>query len=408
MKRGRKLRVLQLSDYGYVAGGAELFIEGLSKELAARGVEVKVMATRAGRDEEGAKPRIAGEWCFGTTSPLRTVVQTANFPAARQVRRVVEDFRADVVHLHLFLTQLSPLVLRALRGIPVVYTAHWFRAVCMTGFKMLPDGSACRQRAGVSCLRSGCVRWWDWLPLSVQMRLLAGNRKHLTAVAASSEAIRRRLEADGFQVDVTIPYGIRPLRERPALEWPPRIGFAGRLVAGKGGSVLLRAFGRVRERAPDALLDIYGDGPELGALRRQAAELGLAGSVNFHGYLAQAELQEKLGTAWVQAAPTLFEEPGGLVALEAAWRGTAMVASDSGGFAESVADGVTGYLTPTGDVEKLAEALVALCRDRELAERLGRAGRARAMELFAMERMAGSYLDLYERLAGGKEAGDRC
>ena len=159
---GKNLRILMLSDYAYVAGGAELFMHTLAGELKQQGHSVLIFASNAGCKKERDKPQIADEMCYGTTSSLRTIVQSFNPRAAWQLQKVLDGFKPDVIHLHMFLTQLSPLILEKIRNWPVIYTAHWYRAICMTGFKMLPDGSACSHRIGIACLKQRCVPLRDW------------------------------------------------------------------------------------------------------------------------------------------------------------------------------------------------------------------------------------------------------
>jgi glycosyltransferase involved in cell wall biosynthesis len=72
-----------------------------------------------------------------------------------------------------------------------------------------------------------------------------------------------------------------------------------------------------------------------------------------------------------------------------------VVATNLGGLPEIVETGETGYLVPPKDVPALADALVRIVTDGRLAERLGQAGRARAMSLFSLERSAGRFERLY-------------
>ena len=79
-------------------------------------------------------------------------------------------------------------------------------------------------------------------------------------------------------------------------------------------------------------------------------------------------MERALGTAWVQAVPSVWEEPFGLVAAEAMMRGTATVTSRIGGLTEFGVEGDTGYSVPAGDATALAEALRRIVTDRRLAE----------------------------------------
>jgi glycosyltransferase involved in cell wall biosynthesis len=147
--------------------------------------------------------------------------------------------------------------------------------------------------------------------------------------------------------------------------------------------VLLRAFRRALERRPGLELRIAGRGPLDGGLKAYARELGIAGSVRFLGQVSpvQAEIE--------QAAAVLIPSLGegfGMVALEAMERARPVVATDIGGLSDIVRDGETGVLVPPGDVERLAEALLAVVEDPARAATLGRAGRVRAVERFSEDR----------------------
>jgi glycosyltransferase involved in cell wall biosynthesis len=109
-------------------------------------------------------------------------------------------------------------------------------------------------------------------------------------------------------------------------------------------------------------------------------------------------MERALEGAWVQAVPSIMEEPFGLVAAEAMMRGTAIVASGHGGLAEIVRHGETGLLVTPNDPSSLAAALAALLADRERCEFLGRAGHAFATERLTREACAERFLDAYRRI----------
>ena len=94
---------------------------------------------------------------------------------------------------------------------------------------------------------------------------------------------------------------------------------------------------------------------------------------------ARPVLKREAAVAWTQVAPSRWAESFANVAAEAMMRGTMVIASALGGMAEYIRDGDTGILVPPGDEEALAEARMAVLRDRELAERMGRRGREIAL-----------------------------
>ena len=185
---------------------------------------------------------------------------------------------------------------------------------------------------------------------------------------------------------------------RPGFD-PPILLMVGRLSREKGFDVGLQAFARLRRRVPAARLEIAGDGDERQALEQQAADLEVAEAVRFLGWVQPQKVFELYDRASVVLVPSRYEGFG-LVALEAAQRARPVVASRVGGLGEVVVDGLTGSLTPPEQPGALARALLALVRDPERAQRMGRAGRARALAEFSLEATVRGYDDLYRHIVG--------
>ena len=95
--------------------------------------------------------------------------------------------------------------------------------------------------------------------------------------------------------------------------------------------------------------------------------------------------------------PTIGEEPFGLVPVEAMSCARPVVVTHSGGLVESVVEGETGFIIEKRDPQALAERIVRLLKDKELASRLGQQGRQRVLKVFNRERMAENTVQLYRR-----------
>ena len=384
------MRILLVSDYAAPDGGAEIATQQLRDGLRARGHEVRWLASSARRSET---PSDADMECFGTVGPMRTLVQSANPFARASLDRTIRTFDPDVVHVGMFLTQLSPLILPLLHGRASVYYAHWLRAICPTGSKLLPDGTACAHRAGVACRLQGCLPLHDWLPLMAQRQLLHRWRDCFTRTVANSHATRDALLADGFPVTDVIRCGVAPPHRRATFGGVPTAIYCGRLTRQKGAQVLLEAWAVVSRALPDALLLIAGDGPERAALERIASP-----SVRFLGQLTPHALQDVAQSAWVQVVPSVGFEAFGLVAVEAMLRGQPVVASRIGGLPESVEHDVTGMLVPPGDATGLAGALLTLLQDRARCQRLGDAGERIARQRDTIDAHVDRFVSLYREL----------
>jgi glycosyltransferase involved in cell wall biosynthesis len=146
------------------------------------------------------------------------------------------------------------------------------------------------------------------------------------------------------------------------------------------------------------VLVLIGEGPEESLIREEVHRRGLDGSVRFLGL--RTDVEELLSgsdlfllTSVSEGIPvTLIEAMG--VALP-------VVATRVGGVGEVVDDGLTGLLTPSGDDARLAEHILTLANNPDVRDRMGRAGRERALSLFSERRMHDGYLRLYEEMLRG-------
>lgn len=184
----------------------------------------------------------------------------------------------------------------------------------------------------------------------------------------------------------------------------PVLGIFARLFAWKGHAYVLDALSIVRNEFPDIRLLIVGkDDPRAHPgggsyrteLERQAQRLGLLSNIVFTGF--RTDVPRLMAAIDVFTLPS-WEEPFGLVFLEAMAMRKPVVAWDSGGAPEVVRHGQTGLLVPRGSVSGLAEAMLALLRDPALRRRLGDEGRRDVEERFNPQRMCESMVAVYRAI----------
>lgn len=386
------MKILLVNDYGTATGGAEFQVLTLRDGLRRRGHDARLFSSSA---KLVASDVLADYLCPGTTSRIQTLSQTVNPGAYWQLRRVLQAFQPDVVHVSMFMWQLSPLILLLLKDVPSLYHVVTYKPVCPLGTKMLPDGSSCRHTAGAACRRNRCLPLHAWLPLMLQMRLWQRWCRAFNIIVANSSSLQRQLVAAGIDVAEVVRGGVPPGEPRPPLTSPPTVAFAGRLVPEKGADVLVRAFAKVAVEVPEARLILVGEGEDRGRISGLIGSLGLGSAVSLTGHLPRREMERQFSQAWVQAVPSRWAEPFGLVAVDAMMRGTAVVASACGGLTETVRDGENGFLVPPGCVDSLARGLSDLLQDRELAERMGRAGRQIGLMHFTDTFFVSQFVRLY-------------
>ncbi len=393
------MKVLLIHDYGTATGGAELQMLTLRKQLRERGHDARLFASTVSLV---AAPFEAEYGCRGANGRKQAALQTMNPFARRELRRVLEDFRPDLVHVRMFLWQLSPSILPLLEGYPCLFHVATYKCICPTGFKLLPDQSQCGYPAGTACLRERCVTPQTWVLSMTQLGLFRRWKRVFGATVALSHHMKAVLEENGLGPVKVIHNGVPARARRPPLAGDPVVGYAGRLSREKGVEVLLRAFASVKSRVPAVRLLIAGDGPDAGKLHSLAVSLGLEPSISWMGHLARESMEREFERVWVQAAPSLWNEAFGNVATEAAMRGTAVVCTATGGLAEIVVDGKTGFHVPLGDEAQLAAAMEKIVSNKQLAEEMGLAGRQRALAEFSENSSISKLLQLYESLTGSR------
>jgi len=221
---------------------------------------------------------------------------------------------------------------------------------------------------------------------------------------------QRKIEVihDGVDIDKFHP-AISGSRIREGLGIPsesPVIGMVGRFVPRKGHRFFAMACAKVAKRYPEAHFVMVGQTfPEyakyLGEIQQLVGRLGLSSKMHFAFW--RTDMPEVTAALDIIVLASILPEGFGLVLIEGMAMGKPVVASKVGGVTDIVTDDV-GYLVPPGDDQAIASALTDLLSDREMAKRLGEAGRRRVLRHFTSERIASQMEQVYQSLLDPNEA----
>jgi mannosyltransferase len=229
-------------------------------------------------------------------------------------------------------------------------------------------------------------------------RVIATSELSASFLKRASTVVMHGVDTDVYSppADRAVAFGESGLPGRYA------IGCFGRVRAQKGSDVFVEAMCRLLPRYPDFTAVIVGAiVPEqqgfADGLKRQIEAAGLSSRIIMTGELEIAEVQR-----WYQRltiyAFTSRNEGFGLTLIEAMSSGAALVAARAGAAEFVVQDGVTGVLTPPGDVDALVAALEPLMRDPASASAMGMRARARVLEKFSLDAEAKAIAAVYETL----------
>ena len=246
-------------------------------------------------------------------------------------------------------------------------------------------------------------------PANRRERLFRHSMRLADVSVAVSEAAGHRLANAGLVAAHKIrvlPNGIHPrpfspreprLRQQLAtsLGLPPEtqlVGFVGRLNWAKDLPTMVAAFAQVRAQRDDVALVLAGEGEERPEIEAAIAGAGIGDRVFLLGDRSDVPA---LLPAFSIFAMSSISEGYSIALLEACASALPIVATRIGGNGEIVTDGVNGLVVPPSDPDALAAALIHLLGDPDVADRMGRAGRAWLLENATFDVMASRYLDLY-------------
>lgn len=327
--------------------------------------------------------------------------------------QAVRDWEPDLLHLHLC-SVLSLLQALPSLGVPLLRSFHDYTSVCLRRGRRRFPGDRCSRPLGWSCALQGCLlgapRSGSRLPGLQDLPAKLAERAVYQAFSASvvgSQHMRRVLLLNGFaECDVTVvPYfsrfdqqalglvslGAAKAPGLPGHERPLRLLFTGQAVKGKGLEVLVKALAQLRG---DWHFTAISSGPRLPVAKALAARHGIAERIAFIEWLPQEQLADHYRNADLFVLPSVWDDPGPLVGIEAMSFETPVLAFPVGGIPDYVLDGRTGYLTSSVSVAGMAAGLQRALDQADSLPVLGQAARA----LVAQRHTRGGHIDTLQQL----------
>ncbi|MBI1311565.1 glycosyltransferase [bacterium] len=315
----------------------------------------------------------------------RSIHPLRDWQAYRQLIRVLQDLKPDIVHTHSSKAGILGRAAASKVGIPVVHTIHgasFHRGQSALAFRLY------------QMLERYAARWTDAF-ISVCDALTA---QYVAAGVATED--RFTTVYSGMAVE---PFLEPP---RPREEVRAELGLAdehvaiakvGRLFHLKGHEYLIRAARPVVDRHPDVRFVLIGDGILRQQFEQQIAELGLSDHFILTGLVPPEKIPELIHACDIVAHTSVWEGlarvlPQGLLA------GKPVVSYDIDGAPEVVISGETGFLLPVESIDELADALCQLVESPGLREAMGQAGRKRCREIFDHHYMTACIRSVYQRV----------
>jgi L-malate glycosyltransferase len=302
---------------------------------------------------------------------------TSNYLAYfHAITAAIEDFKPNIIHVHhlMPLTWIMRFVRIAHDGMNYIVTAHGSELPTLENDKRYP------YLTGESLAKAS----------------------RLVANSFWTKAWIKKVFGNDFNHKMRmIPGGVDPslfpetkdtttIDEKYGLAGKKVVLFSGKLTKYKGVKYLIQAAKQI-----DAMICIAGDGPERKSLEKLAKDLKVK-NVKFCGLVQNGELIKFYYRADVCVVPSVWDEPLGLVVLEAMVTKTPVVVTRKGGIPLLVKDGVNGLFIRPRNSKEIAEKVNILFTNEQLRTKIGIKARQTVLEKFTWDKIASGYEQMYE------------
>jgi glycosyltransferase involved in cell wall biosynthesis len=352
-------------------GGVEVLSMQLLPELQKKGYELIVLTSQSNpniktEDEFKGIPIYRVPFHKGiANNNLQEIKKTK-----QKVKEIINTFGPDLIHLNsidnsiFFLPQEDD----PLNKIPILFTVH-----------ALPPFLVNENTLLMKILNSA-----HWITTASQAML----------------SVIQNLATEKKDRISLIYYGLKT----PGVEFvppdfiSPRLLCIGRVVQEKGFDLVINSFAEVLIQFPKARLIIAGDGPAKSELEKQVKDLNVSHAVKFVGWVSPEDIPRLINSCSVIIVPSRWEEPFGLVALQAAQMSRPVIAAQVGGLPEIVVHNKTGLLFEKDNHSSLMEKINFLLGNPETAIQMGTKAQMKAIEDFGFDSFVGEYDKLYQNI----------
>ena len=361
------MRILQINKYHFIKGGADRVYFNTIKLLEEHGHKVASFSTlrpenNQSKYSEYFVPYIEHRHNNALSNLINASRYLYNKTAFENLKRLLDTFKPDIAHLHLFYGDLSASILKALRqsGVPVVMSVHDYRLLCPANTFLDSHNricEKCRNRSYYNCAIKKCLEG-NFFYSSV-LAVEGYYRKYFIDPLDYIDRfifVSKFTEAKHIEFDQRYAGKSEQLynfthveREDNKIEKGSYFLFFGRLVKEKGIETLLKAV-----RMLDVSLKIAGTGP----LEKEVIDCtAINKNVTFLGHQTGPDLKELVKNASFVIVPSECYENNPMTIVEAYAAGVPVIATRIGGIPEIVMHEKTGFLFESRNITSLADAM---------------------------------------------------
>lgn len=372
-----------------IVGGIARVVHDLSHRLIKDGHKVTVVTYKEENlpeyeNDKGVEVYRVENYMIHPTNFIEWILQLNFNLASKAIQLINEKGKFDVIHAHDWLTASAAKTLKQSFNIPLVATIH---------------ATESGRNSGIHDETQRYINDTEWL-LTYEATEVIVNSNFMKGHVQSLFGLPfEKINVIPNGINLTNFNGIErdyDFRRQYAMDNEKIILYVGRLVYEKGIQHLISAMPKILNGYNDAKLVIAGKGGMLDELKAQVEYLGISNKVYFTGYLNSKQVQKIYKCADIAVFPSTYE-PFGIVALEAMLAGVPTVVSDIGGLNEIVDHGINGMKTYAGNSNSIADSVLNLLYDKQLAANVAKKAKQKVKEEFNWTKIAQDTHYTYEK-----------
>ena len=375
-----------------IVGGLGRHVYHLATSLASEGIKVHVVT----KDYPGAPEyeESEGVHIYRVVSYPPDITQedwvpwTLQFNVAllEKAVAVANDLEnINVIHAHDWLVAHAAASLKHAYKIPLVATIHATEYGRHQGHLPGPMNKLIHQ-----------IEWWLTFE---SVRTICCSQYMMEQITNIFElppdkvdVIPNGIDSESFKRDVSVDL----YRKQYVKPGDKLVFFVGRLVYEKGVQTVIEAMTLIINKVPNVTFVVAGSGPHMNQLKSLVNAFNLEDKVKFTGHIDTDMLSSFYKSADLTVVPSLYE-PFGMVVLESMAMGTPTIVADTGGLSEIVVHEATGLKFEPGNPESLADAMLRILTDKDLAQRITSDAKAYLGDRYNWDRIANTTLGVYRR-----------
>ena len=313
------------------------------------------------------------------------------------MKKAIEDFKPDIVHLNNFQRQLSSSIIDAIKekNIPIVFTAHDLQTVCPNKTMLDSQNKICEKCIKghyYNCIKKKCVK-----NSSLKSLLGALEGRYYKMKKIYTQKIDKIISPSQFLIHNFLDinqYNVETQDDGYAL-------YFGRLSEEKGIKNLLKAFAKLE----NGKLYIAGQGPEENYIKEFIEKNNLQERIKLLGFLKQDEMIEAVRKCKFMVIPSVWYDNCPYSIIETLIIGKPVIGSKMGGIPELVKDNENGFIFEYNDIESLAQKMKELFDDEELVKRFSENAKESSIKLYSKEAYYDKIIEVYNELIKGAQNG---